>query len=255
MEDNPRRKESWILKLKKDELIDKIAQRGLNVDGRLPVLRERLIRFERVEAERVVLKIIDSGIDNATSRDATGNVTEPRGSQTTASGDVEPRAPVFPTRSSIACQTYRVAGSFRHPPAPDRTMIPDLAYHGVRVRAQDRRREVIHTLEEQAKVKSYLSSERADPRVQYDNSKYLPQDSPINQKQGTDPVDRFPRKKRPSNRPVGRSNDQPGDEPGDRQTSNPFRPREAPAQVSQPGIRAFKCWNCDQEGHRHSDIT
>ena len=105
MEDDPRRKESWILKLKKDELIDELAQRGLRVDGSLPVLRERLIRFERVEAERVVREVIDSGIERATSRDATGSVVEPSGSQATPSGEAKSRAPAFPTGSSIACQT------------------------------------------------------------------------------------------------------------------------------------------------------
>ena len=77
LEDDPRRKESWISKLKKDELIDELAQRGLRVDGSLSVLRERLIRFERVEAERVVREVIDSGIECVNLGDATGSVTEP----------------------------------------------------------------------------------------------------------------------------------------------------------------------------------
>ena len=105
LEDDPRRKESWISKLKKDELIDELAQRGLRVDGSLSVLRERLIRFERVEAERVVREVIDSGIECVNLGDATGSVTEPSGSQTTTTGDADPRAPSFPTGSSIACQT------------------------------------------------------------------------------------------------------------------------------------------------------
>ena len=39
--------------------------------------------------------------------------------------------------ATAAEKSYRVAGSFRPPLSPDRSLIPDLAYRDVRVRTQD----------------------------------------------------------------------------------------------------------------------
>ena len=105
---------SWVYNLNKEELVEKLEERGLRIDGAFSVLRERLLKYERAGLESIMDSHAGKGAEARTNttedrgersraepRDASSDSKEPSGAdRVELSG-----AAAMLNFSSVACQT------------------------------------------------------------------------------------------------------------------------------------------------------
>ena len=98
---------SWVYSLKKDALLEALEERGLSMEGSYAVLRERLLKYERMQSEELTSETAEGELDSGLGPSAVGNVADPNRQAHTGNADRTEDTGLERTlsRVSIACQT------------------------------------------------------------------------------------------------------------------------------------------------------
>ena len=98
---------SWVYSFKKDALLEALEERGLSMEGSYAVLRERLLKYERMQSEELTSETVGGELDSGLGPSAVGSVADPTGAAHTGNADRTEDTGLEGTMSrvSIACQT------------------------------------------------------------------------------------------------------------------------------------------------------
>ena len=98
---------SWVYSLKKDALLEALEEWGLSMEGSYAVLRERLLKYERMQSEELTCETVGGELDSGFGPSAVSSVADPTCAAHTGNADRTEDTGLEGTMSrvSIACQT------------------------------------------------------------------------------------------------------------------------------------------------------